>query len=637
MTKSIEQKYRRLTDVEHVLLRPGRYIGSVKPHTASTFVINDEQKMATKELTWNPGLLKLFDEIVSNSVDHSKRPEGKNLDTIKVDIDRATGTIAVADNGGIPVVKHAEYNEYIPTLIFGYLRSGSNFDDNEDTDGTGQNGEGSSLTNIFSTRFTVETSDGKKQFKQTWTKNMMEKTQPMIIDGEVDGFTKITFVPDYAHIEAQLDDDNYAKIVKRVYDIAGCNPRLKVYLNGHRIRVESFKDYIKLYTPDFEYDENDDWQVGISKSDDGFAHVSFVNTTQTLQGGSHIDYVVDQIVDKLREYFKTKYKIKDLKPSEIRSHMRVFINARIIKPRYDSQTKENLITEPREYKTSYKVSDKLIQRLLKSPIIESILTWVEAKAKAAEIAQLKQLNKDTDKVNPRRILKLEDATYAGKKPAECYLFIAEGDSAAKAIISGRNPKTMGSLALKGKPLNVNSVDVKKLADNEEFFNIMAAMGLKVGEKVKSVKDLRYGHLVITSDADHDGAHIAGLMVSNIYKFWPELFELGVVYRFFTPIIKVWVKGKKEPVAFETELEYNEWLNKGSNRESVKQFKYYKGLGTSTPEDFKGYLSNVNDHLVKITMDAVNDGAIIGLVFGKEDGATDKRKVWLDISADPIKI
>jgi DNA topoisomerase-2 len=110
-----------------------------------------------------------------------------------------------------------------------------------------------------------------------------------------------------------------------------------------------------------------------------------------------------------------------------------------------------------------------------------------------------------------------------------------------------------------------------------------------------------------------------------------------VYRFFTPIIKVWVKGKKEPIAFETELEYNEWLNKAGNKDSVKQFKYYKGLGTSTPEDFKEYLSKVDEHLVQITMDKVMDGEIINLVFGKEDGATDKRKVWLDISADPIKV
>jgi DNA topoisomerase-2 len=632
MSKTIEQKYRKLEEVEKVLLRPGRYIGSIKHHTAEVFVMNEAtQQMQLASTTWNPGFLKLFDEIITNAVDHSKRPEGKNLDTIKVDINRESGVISVFDNGGIPVVMHKEHNEYVPSLIFGYLHSGSNFDDDEDNSGAGQNGEGSTLTNIFSNQFTVETCDGERQFKQVWSKNMTVKSQPAILDIPGPGFTRITYLPDYDHLETKLDDGNYNKLIKRVYDIAGCNPNLKVYLDGKRIRIDSFKDYIKLYTDQFEYDENEDWQIGIAKSNDGsFEHVSFVNATQTYIGGSHIDYIADQIIDKLREFFKTKYKIKDLKPAEIKNQIRLFINARIDKPRYDSQTKENLITEPKEYKTSWKISDKLLQRLTKSPIIERVLLWVEAKAKAAELAQLKQMNKDANKVNPRYILKLDDAALAGKKPEQCFLFIAEGDSAAKAIISGRNPKTMGALALKGKPLNVNSVDVKKLVDNEEFFNIIAAMGLKIGEPIKSISELRYSKLVITSDADHDGAHIAGLMVSNLYKFWPELFSLGVVHRFFTPVIKVWIKGKKEPLAFETEHEYHDWRSKGSNADSIKSFKYFKGLGTSTAEDFKGYLSNIEHHLAKLTLDTI-DGDIINLVFGKEDGSADKRKQWLDIS------
>lgn len=150
-----------------------------------------------------------------------------------------------------------------------------------------------------------------------------------------------------------------------------------------------------------------------------------------------------------------------------------------------------------------------------------------------------------------------------------------------------------------------------------------------------LSELRYSKIVITSDADEDGHHIAGLLVSNLYKFWPELFELGAVYRFFTPIIKVWVKGKKEPIPFEKDSDYQAWLAKANNASTVKQFKYYKGLGTSTAEDFKGYLSHVEDHLVKLTSDDVRDGETINLVFGKEDGSSDKRKDWLQISEDPI--
>lgn len=653
MNQKVEQRFKRLTQVEHVLKRPGRYLGSIKPHTAETWVVRQDSsaafhdKMEKRELTWSPALLKMFDEIISNSVDHSKRPQGKSLNTIKVTVDRESGEISVWDNGGIPVTDWTDPNTgetmKVPTLIFGYLLSGENFDDEADTVVTGQNGEGSSLVNIFSTKFVVDTCDGKKQLKQTWTENMHKVTEPMIVELPNKGYTKITFAPDYERLETKLDDDNYAMILKRMYDIAGCNPHLKLFIDGQLIKVHSFTDYIGLYTDKSEYDTfptppdpQGNWQIGVARSEDGFKQVSFVNSTATTQGGTHVDHVVEQIVDRLREHFKTKYKLKDLKPNEIKQHLWVFINATIIRPRYDSQTKEHLITEPKEYKVKYEVSDKLIAKLLKSDIIESVLTWVEAKAKAAEIMELKRLNKDADKANPRRILKLEDASLAGKKPEECYLFICEGDSASKAIISGRNPKTMGSLALKGKPLNANSVEVKKLADNEEFFNIIAAMGLKIGEPVKAKKHLRYAHLVITSDADQDGGHIAGLMVSNIHKFWPELFDLGVVHRFFTPIIRVWLKGKKDPVAFETEQDYEAWLAKPGHAESVKNFKYYKGLGTSTPADFKEYLSDVNKHLVKIELNnEAGDSKLINLVFGKEDGSTDRRKDWLAISEDPI--
>lgn len=430
MSKSVEQKYKRLSDVEHCLLRPGRYIGSVKPKTAESWVMGTE-RMVRKELTWNPGLIKLFDEIISNSVDFSKTPEGKHLDTIKVEIDRTTGTISVTDNGGIPVEYHKGYEEFVPSLIFGYLRSGSNFDNDDESDLTGQNGEGASLTNIFSTSFTVETSDGKKRFKQTWTKNMMDKTNPQIIEVESKGFTKITFTPDYAHLETQLDDDNYAKIVKRVYDVAGCNPKLKIYLNGDRLKINSFKDYVSMYIDKFEYDENSNWQIAVAKSEDGFQQVSFVNSTETIQGGTHVYYVWYQIATKLREYIQKKHKI-DVKQTEIQSHMQVFINARIIKPRYDSQTKENLMTEPKEYKTSWEISDKFMKKVIDAGIVDGVLLWAEAKAKAEEIKRLRELTKDIGKSDPRRVEKFSDAMEDTDRHL-CEIYFTEGDCISEMI------------------------------------------------------------------------------------------------------------------------------------------------------------------------------------------------------------
>ena len=631
MTKSIEQKYKKLSDVEHVLIRPGRYIGSIKPHTADTWIVGEKLEsvaMVRKNITYNPGLVKLFDEVISNAVDHSKQPEGKHLDVIKVTIDKTSGEISVWDNGGIPVTKHKEYNEYVPTLIFGYLRSGSNFDDTEDSIGTGQNGEGASLTNIFSTMFTVETSDGKKKFKQVWTKNMMEKTDVKISNSNGKGFTQITFIPDYAHINAKLDDDNYDKLVKRVYDVAGCNPKLKIYLNDEHIKINSFKDYITLYTDKFEYDDNGNWQIGIAASDDGFQHVSFVNTTETLQGGTHLFYIWSQVAVKLREYINKKHKI-DVVPTQIQAHMQVFINASIVRPRYDSQTKENLITEIKEYKTSWEPSDKFIKRVIDAGIVDRVLLWAEAKAKAEEMRLLRELSKDIDKGNPRRVEKFSDAM-EDKDRHFCELYLTEGDSARKSIheARGKNPY-IGSFALKGKPLNVMDVDMKRVIGskvtedngNNEIKSLLKITGLKIGVPVKSVKDLRFGKIIILADQDLDGFHVGSLLINFFAYFWPELFELGIIYRMNTPLVIATTKGKEQE--FLTDESYEDWAKTAPKHEAAR----FKGLGKFKTTRFKQILENRENYLVRIGK--LEDEDFKGLDLAFKGSLADNRKDWLN--------
>lgn len=491
--KNLEQKYQKLTDIEHCLKRPGRYIGSVKPREALAWLYDESKtEMIQEEITWNPGFIKLFDEIISNSVDFSKTPEGKHLNQIRVEIDKESGEISVHDNGGIPVQIHTEYKEYIPTMIFGYLRSGSNFDDDEDSDGTGQNGEGSSLVNIFSTKFTVETCDGKNKFKQTWTNNMRSKTKPTTGESSSKAFTKITFLPDYEQLETTLDEGNYKKLVKRVCDVAGCNPKLRVYLNGTQIKIGNFKDYIGMYTSDFEFDDNGDWQVGVAKSDDGFQHISFVNTTETLQGGNHVHYVWHQIATKLREYIKKRHKI-DVRQSEIQSHMKIFINARIINPRYDSQTKENLITEVKDFKTSWKVDDKFISRIIKSEIIQKVLDWAAAREKAAEMAKLRSMNKDTDKANPKRIIKLQDANLAGKQPDKCILFLVEGDCMEENTLV----HILDENGFSDKPLNRVNVGDMVLTHENRYRPI-----LHISFLVKETITIKFGKETIRVSPNH---------------------------------------------------------------------------------------------------------------------------------------
>lgn len=627
MTKTIEEKFKKLDEISHVLLRPGRYIGSVSLHTAETFVVDEQNnKMVKEDITWCPAFQKIFDEVISNSVDFSKTTDGKHVSTIKVDIDKITGEISVFDDGGIIVIKNKDHDQYIPEMIF-ELRSGSNFNDDEDSTLTGQNGEGAALTAIFSKSFHVTTADGKHQFEQFHLKNSREKTEPKIKKSDKH-FTKISYTPDYEIFKMEkLADGDYKKLVKRVYDVAGLNPNLKIYLNGSRIKIESFEDYVKFYTDEFMFDENQHWKVGVSQSDGGFQHVSFVNGTETIIGGFHINYIADQITSKIREYIKKKNKI-EIKPAEIKNHLNLFINATIIRPRYSSQTKEDLITEIKNFGTSFDITDKFIAKIVKSSIIQSILDWAEAKAKAEEMRILRDLSKDIDKGNPRRVDKFSDAMEDTDRHL-CELYLTEGDSARKSIheARGKNPY-IGSFALKGKPMNVMDADLRKVIGgkdkddngNNEIKSILKITGLKIGVKVKSVKDLRFGKIVILSDQDLDGFHISGLLINFFAYFWPELFELGIIYRMGTPLVIANVKGKD--FDFMTDHDYNEWAKTAPKHEAAR----FKGLGTFTTKRFIKIMEKRESYLIKIGKLEEVDMEHINLAF--KGSLADDRKEWL---------
>lgn len=630
--KSVEQKFRKLSEVEHCLLRPGRYIGSITPHTENTFVYDlATKRMVKREVTYNPGFLKLFDEVVSNSVDHSKRPEGKHLDIIRVDVDPLEGSISIYDNGGIPVVKHSEYNQWVPEMIF-ELRAGSNFDDSDEAMLTGQNGEGAALTNIFSKKFIVETCDGKNKFKMVFEENSQDRKPAKVTTAEgAKGYTRITYFPDWEKLGTTFSEDNMAMLMKRVADVAGLNTHLKVYWNGDRIPTRAFKDYIEMYVPageDYAYDETEHWKVGVASSEDGFQHISFVNGTHTKTGGTHILYAGMQIWERIREHIKKKHKV-DIKPSELRQHMTLFIDCSIVNPRYSSQTKEDLITEVKDYKTSWAVPDKMINKIVKSNIIQNILDWAAAKQHQEEMKELRKLNKETDKADPRRVEKFSDALEK-KERHKCVLFLTEGDSAAKAVQAGRgkNPY-IASFPLRGKPLNVREKDTKRILDNEEIKKILTITGLKLGEKVTSVAQLRFGRIAFTTDADVDGAHISGLLMNLFDHFWPELFDLGVISVFRTPLLKVVLKDKTV-LEFFTEREFKAWEKSDGQKLKGWTHKYYKGLGTSTAAEFKNYFENMDNYLFKIEMEGKEDKDAIDLAFNGQ--RADDRKEWLESGA-----
>ena len=645
-TKSIEQNFRKLSEVEHVLLRPGRYIGGIKPHTALEYVPNvksaTEVDMKRVELTYNPGFLKLFDEVLSNSADHSKRPEGKHLDTIRVEVDQEKGEITVYDNGGIPVVKHKEYDQWIPELIF-ELRAGTNFDDSDESTLTGQNGEGAALTCIFSTKFRVETCDGKNKFLMTFTDNSQGGRNAKVTPAEgAKGYTKITYHPDFEKLGMTgIDADNFQMLLSRVYEVAATNTHLKVYFNGTRVMTRSFKDYIEMFVGkegEYVYDDGESFKVGVAKSEDGFVHTSFVNTSRTKIGGTHITYVVNQIVDRVREHIKKKSKV-DVKPADVRNHLHLFIDATIVNPRYSSQTKDELITEPSAFGRTWSVPEKFIQKLVKSDIIKAILDWVAAKEQAQVMADLRKLNKDTAKVNYRRVDKFADALEKHQRH-RCILFLAEGDSAAKSLFAarGKNP-FIGTFPLKGKPLNVREKDIARVlgldkkkegkTEPNEIQKILTIIGLQIGVPVKSLTELNFGKVAFATDADVDGSHIAGLLMNVFDTFWPELFTMGFVHILRTPTVKVYLKDKTV-LEFFTEREFKEWVAKEGQRTKGWSHRYFKGLGTTKTPDFMPYMEQLDQYLFQVTMDGDEDKSAIDLAFSPE--RANDRKKWLETPA-----
>ena len=482
------EKYKRLTDVDHVLQRSGVYLGSIVNTEREAFVVEND-KIVLKTVGYNPAIVKMFDEIISNSADESIR--SGNVKNIRVTINDDK-SITVSDDGGIPVELHPEYNIHIPELLFGELRSGSNFDDDNRVT-AGMNGMGSVLVNIFSKMFKVETCDGKKKFAQTYYNNLSEKDEPTIKSDKTRG-TSITFLPDYDRLKCELDSDNISMIERRCYDIAANFPNVNVYFNGKKLSFKKFADFCDMFVDTAKISQkSDDWEVVVTPSmnDDMFRHVSFVNGIDTFDGGTHVDYVANQITSSVREYVKKKYKI-DVKPNTIKQCLFVFVRANINAPMFTSQTKERLINDSKSFDNPIVLTQKTINDILKSDIVQKVLDWAENEKRKQELAELRKLNNQSKKSSLKHILKFDDASTKDRKSA--MLFLAEGDSAAATIKAARksNPN-IGVFALRGKVLNVRNANKSKILENEEIKNLMVITGLQLGVNVKR-EDLYFKRL-----------------------------------------------------------------------------------------------------------------------------------------------
>nr|CAG8492090.1 15863_t:CDS:10 [Entrophospora candida] len=617
-SKTIEETYIKLTPIEHVLKRPDTYVGSVEVITEKLWIYNvKDDKLEYKEITYVPAFFKIFDEILVNAADNKIRDSSMSI--IKVKIDKELGKISVYNNGkGIPIEIHKELNVYVPEMLFGQLMTSSNYDDNEKKVTGGRNGLGAKSANIFSTQFTVETTDTtqKRIYTQLFHNNMTQTDKPKIIsyDGKEE-YTMISFIPDFEKFGmTELTDDIIALLSKRVFDMAGTVKDVKVFLNYKRIQVKNFKEYVQMYlksvnaagassrTMVVHEHFNDRWEVSVTPSVEGqFQQVSFVNSICTSKGGTHVKHVIDQIVNKLTEHIEKKNKGVKVKPFQIKNHIWIFINCLIENPAFDSQTKENMTLKQSSYGSKCIIDDDFIKKVIKTGILEDIMSDLKSK-------QAQELKKtDGVKRNLINVPKLDDAVNAGTRNAQhCTLVLTEGDSAKALALAGFDVvghNEWGVYPLRGKLLNVRDASMKQISENKEVQAIKKILGLQHNKEYDSLEDLRYGKLMIMTDQDHDGSHIKGLIINFFDHFYPSLLKQpGFLKEFITPIVKVKCQKDRTVLSFFTIPEYEKWKSKNDNGKGW-EIKYYK------VSQLSGYIA---EHSVYHHGEASLHSTIIGL-------------------------
>lgn len=650
----LSSKYQKMTDLEHILKKPDTYIGSIQLTECTEYTTisagGAETSIGLATFTHVPALYKLVDEGLVNMRDHVIRqaqaikdgkPDALPVTSIEVEVDAATGTITMTNDGnGIDIAQHPEHKMWIPEMIFGHLRTSTNYsEDKKEKIVGGKNGFGFKLVLVWSTWGSVETVDHVRGLKYTqeFKNNLTEICAPKITKCTTKKpYTRISFRPDYARLGiAGLTPDMTALFMKRAYDIAAVTDRsIRVKHNGGVVPVKDFKQYIGLYIrPEVKrvYEApSDRWEYAVCLTNtDEFAHVSFVNGICTSKGGKHVEYVMGQLLRKLAAYIKTKKKV-DVKPATIKEQLTLFLRCDVENPAFSSQTKDELTTTSANFGSACTVSDEFVEKVAKMGVMDAACALTEVKeAKAA---------KKTDGAKTRTIRgipKLIDANFAGTdKSGQCTIIFCEGDSAKAGIVSGLSKEdrnTIGVYPVKGKFMNVRGEAVKRIAENTEIAEIKRILGLENGRDYTAedvAKRLRYGKVLFMTDQDLDGSHIKGLGINLFQSEWPSLTHIpGFIGFMNTPILKA-RKGQQERL-FYNEGEFEAWKQGsagigGPIDVSTWAIKYYKGLGTSTGREFREYFEHKK--IVDFAHTGEPSDDAIDLVFNKK--RADDRKTWL---------
>jgi len=654
MSSKLAQQYQQKTDKQHILDNPDTYIGSVEKVDAQMWVFDETiQQIVLKDIEYVPGLYKLFDEGIVNARDHVVRmiaSTGENkkvVSCIETSID-TDGTITIINDGnGIDIAKHPENGLWIPEMIFGHLRTSTNYDKEEKRIVGGKNGFGFKLVLIWSTYGYIETVDHTRglRYTQEFRSNLDVICPPVVTKVKsAKPYTKVVFRPDYVRLQMPngLTSDMMALLKKRVYDIGAVTDhsvkKVKIMYNSAQVPVKNFQQYIDLYLgeKDAEKQETrrvyesigDRWEyaVGLSASHE-FVQVSFVNGICCHKGGKHVDYIMGQITRKLVDYIEKKKKVK-VNASAIKEQLILFLRCDIENPAFDSQTKDFMNTPSSKFGSTCSVSDGFVEKIAKMGVMDLACALTDAKeskaAKKTDGAKVKTV---------RGIPNLIDANFSGtEKSRDCILILCEGLSAMSGIVSGLSSSdrnTIGIFPLKGKVLNVRGEKVAKINENKEIAAIKKILGLESGKNYRTIEDvhssLRYGRVMVMTDQDLDGSHIKGLCINLFHSEWSSLCHIpGFLCFMNTPILRA--KKGQQTVLFYNDGEYEEWKQTfGEGGPKGWTIKYFKGLGTSTAVEFKEYFAHKK--IVGFTYSGATSDDSVDKVFNKK--RPDDRKVWLE--------
>ena len=570
-------EFKALDDISHVLTVPSRYIGSVNSAEIETYILKDDDKFHYEKISYTPGLLKIIEEVLDNSVDAYLNSSDRVPISIKVNMTKTS--VEVIDTGcGIPVVKYQDKTgklpelngKWIPELAWGRLKAGGSF--KEHRVGAGTHGEGSSLTNIFSIKFIGITDDGKKKCKVDCAENM-HIVKATCLNSSGKSGTTVYFEPDLKRFNLkEITQPHFDLIRQRLINLSVSFPELKFWFNGERISLNA-KNFIKKFSEHALMVKSENTLVGVFPStNDEFQQYSYVNGLRIKDGGVHVDHISYQIVNPIREKLERKY--KTLKPADIKNHLSlvIFLND-FENPQFNSQTKDELknpvsdIIKHLDGKIDFErfAKDILKNDAIIEPIVETFKIKEELKARQ-ELKKAKKVRIRSDKYDAPK-----DGT--GMK----YLALCEGASAQSGISASLGNDGIGYYAMRGLPLNAYDSTMQKIVANQELKDIINILSLDITKNDKASKTIDFEKILITTDADADGAHVSAMLIGWFKKFAPNLFNEGRICKLVTPLIIVEdQKGKILHYFFDVPA-FKQWEVKNPNPNG--KIRYLKGLGS----------------------------------------------------------